>query len=291
MSQSERALGNAKAATSAGKKAWRVSNTDLEKYSAALVTAQALASPGARTRAQLWLRRAAHNAPNDYLEQKAIRDFRYVKGRNPLSTSLHFSVRPSPNINNGSKSDTLVIAGLPFQLSGDARALSGIEFSYGFSTTYKKQMAANRLIHFGLSINSRSYVLSEKSIRQAPDQTASDYAFTSAQLSFGTKKSMGQNRGDFMLDFNLGRSWYAGKTLSNFASATATRTFQKTKTSRSRYSFSATRQWRQDFSKYSSTQVEIAGYWTKALQNGSLVRWNAGAKHVSSDELQLHKPE
>lgn len=286
-SQAARNLGQFKIAIQAGKKGWEHSKTDLGHYSSALVTAQALASSGARTRAQFWLRRAAHSAPTEQDRKRAVQDFRYVKGRNPFSTSLRFSVQPSSNINNGSKSDTLIVAGLPFELSGDARALSGLEFSYGFSTTYKKQITPDRLIRFGFSADARNYVLSEKSKEQAPDQDASDYAFATAQLSFGTTKSMGQGRGDFLLDFHLGRSWYGGKSLNNFARITAARTFQKTRTSHSRYLISATRQWRLDASQYSSTQVEITGYWAKALQNGSLLRWNFGVKNTSSDSATI----
>ena len=61
---------------------------------AALAVAQALSSEGARTRAQLWLRRAMQVAPTKRQKALAVRDFRYVRLRNPWSTRLSFSVAP-----------------------------------------------------------------------------------------------------------------------------------------------------------------------------------------------------
>ncbi len=282
LSQSERALGNSKPAESAGKRAWKAANNPLEKYGASLVTAQAISTGGARTRAQFWLRRAIQAAPNKALEQRAIRDFRYVQGRNPFTTNLRFSARPSSNINNGSKSDTLVIGGLPFELSGDARALSGVEFSYGFSTVYKKQTAANRQWRFGFSLDARSYVLSSEAKRQAPGQNASDYAFLTAEASLGTTKTLDQGRGQLAFDLALGRNWYSGDVLGDFGRVTVARTFHRTRTSNSRYRLSVTRQWRKDNSTRSSTQVALAADWAKALKSGSVLRWNLGVQDTAS---------
>jgi len=91
------------------RQAWSISRAPEERYASALIMAQALSSSGAKTRAQLWLRRAAQNAPDEALKRLAVRDFRYVRDTNPFSTQLRFSITPNSNINNGSKSDTLVI--------------------------------------------------------------------------------------------------------------------------------------------------------------------------------------
>lgn len=280
--QAARKLGQLSIAQTAARASWQLADTPQDKYASSLVMAQVLASNGARSRSQLWLRRAVENAPNDQLRNRAVRDFRYVKSRNPLTTHLRFSARPSSNINNGSKSDTLVIGGLPFELSGDARALSGVEFSYGLSTVYKKQAAIDRLWRFGFSLDARSYVLSSEAKRQAPGQDASDYAFLTAEVSLGTTKTLDRRRGQLGFDLELGRNWYGGKTLGDFARVTVARTFQRTRTRTSRYQLSVTRQWRKDNSLRSSTQVALAGYWAKALKSGSVLRWNFGVQNTAS---------
>lgn len=285
--QAARKLGLANIAQTAARSSWKLAKTSQDKYASSLVMAQVLASNGARSRSQLWLRRAVENAPNAQLRRDAIRDFRYVKSRNPLTTRLSFSARPSSNINNGSKSDTLVIGGLPLELSGDARALSGFEFLYGFSTVYKKQTARDQQWRMGFSLDARSYVLSSDAKRQAPGQKASDYAFLTAEVSLGTTKTLDQGRGQLGFDLELGRNWYGGKTLGDFARVTVARTFHRTRTSNSRYQLSVTRQWRKDSSLRSSTQIALAGYWSKALKSGSVLRWNLGVQNTTSASASL----
>ena len=76
-------------------RAWSLSGTDPEaRYAAALATAQALSSQGKRTRAQIWLRRAAQIAPTEQARQMAVRDFRYVRSRNCWATDLTFGIGP-----------------------------------------------------------------------------------------------------------------------------------------------------------------------------------------------------
>lgn len=65
LSQAERNLGNFAPARQAGQAAWAYATFDEERFAAATVTAQALASDGKFTRAQFWLRRAGNFAPSD----------------------------------------------------------------------------------------------------------------------------------------------------------------------------------------------------------------------------------
>jgi hypothetical protein len=138
-SRAARDLGRNDDALLHARAAWSLSDTQDEKYAAALANAQALSSAGRRTAAQLWLRRAVQLAPTDALRAKAAQDFRYVRGQNPWATALSFSVSPSSNINNGSRNETFELFDLPFEfeLGGEARALSGLEVATGFSTRYR----------------------------------------------------------------------------------------------------------------------------------------------------------
>ena len=175
--------------------AWSLSESDAQRYSSALVMAQVQSSAGHHTYAQIWLRRAIHHAPNDALEQRAIRDFRFVRSRNPWSTRISFAITPDSNINNGSSSRssflnyrlTEALFGQPveYELSGAARALSGIEYSFGIDTRYRFQETANHANDVFFSLDMREYTLSSDAKSIAPDARASDFSFTSYNLGYG----------------------------------------------------------------------------------------------------------
>ena len=110
-----RDLGKLTEALSTARKAWFGAQNASERFGASMVMAQTLSTNGAKTRAQLWLRRAAQNAPSEEFKQVAVRDFRYVQRTNPWSTELSFSASPSSNINNGSTRTTTRLFDLPFK--------------------------------------------------------------------------------------------------------------------------------------------------------------------------------
>jgi hypothetical protein len=144
------------------RKAWNGSSTPSERFGASMVMAQALSTSGAKTRAQLWLRRAAQNAPNENFKDIAIRDFRYVQRTNPWSTELSFAAAPSSNVNNGSARSTTRLFDLPFefQLSGTARALSGIQYNAGFATRYRIAESQSSQSDLLFRFDHRTYTLS-----------------------------------------------------------------------------------------------------------------------------------
>jgi len=141
----------------AGARAWRLSETDAQKYEAARLTALAAASEKRFTLSTLWLRRALTVAPNDAEYNRTIADARTVKQLNPWSTYLGFSVVPSDNVNGGAVNSELTAPGLednPFgsgaTLSEDALALEGIRASFSFSTQYRMYSDEKRRLSVGL---------------------------------------------------------------------------------------------------------------------------------------------
>ena len=118
-----------------------------KKYAGAIVMAQVQSSSGRKTLAQYWLRRAVELAPNQVLETRAIRDFKYLRNTNPWSTRLTFSVTPDSNINDGSARETSFLKyeltellfgeQVEYQLTGAALALPGIEYTLGLDTRYR----------------------------------------------------------------------------------------------------------------------------------------------------------
>ncbi|MGO4916224.1 surface lipoprotein assembly modifier [Pseudogemmobacter sp. W21_MBD1_M6] len=206
--------------------AWRLAKTPDQKFQSSLLMAQALSSAGARTRAQLWLRRAVQHAPTDQARQLAIRDFAYVRSRNPWSTSLSFNISPTSNVNNGSANTTTRLFDLPFEfkLSGDAQALSGTEISAGISTTYKFAASDSGQTAVNLRYFSRGYVLSEDAKAKAPMAKGSDYAFSTASVSLSRRVFGSTPQSPLDLSIGAGQNWYGGSPYTHFIQGRATKT-------------------------------------------------------------------
>ncbi|MGR3794030.1 surface lipoprotein assembly modifier [Vannielia sp. SX4] len=233
-SRAARALGRYAEAQAYARQAWEAAGDDKERYHASVAMAQALASDDKRTRAQFWLRRAAEYAPSDAARTAAQRDFTYVRGRNPWRSKLSLSLTPSSNINNGAATDRIEIGGLGFQLSGDAQALSGTQLSLGASTEYRIRSGPRTILRFGGGIEAKRYWLSGEAKEQAPMADAADYAYTSAELTFGLTRApkkrpqgaKGPAFGLFDAEVAIGKSWYGGEPLLTFARARLGQSFR-----------------------------------------------------------------
>lgn len=282
-SRAARNLGKNDMAVDAARKAWRLAQSDSDRYASALVMAQALSSSGRRTQAQFWLRRAAHFAPSKKAELLAARDFRYVRSRNPWTTRLSFGVTPSSNINNGSKSDTMVIGGLPFELNGAARALSGLEYSYAASTRYRRPVAPGVELQFGAAAEGKSYSLSDDAKRQAPDLAASDLAYYAGQLSMGAVVQGDRPGRPLEANLTVGRNFYGGDHLSDYARADLVKTLRLDAKNRLRFSLGLEEQWRKDAAIYDSTALSGQAEWRSTRGNGDLMFLSVGLRDTRSD--------
>ncbi|ETX14893.1 hypothetical protein OCH239_20790 [Roseivivax halodurans JCM 10272] len=229
-SRAARDLGRYGDAREAGLAAWRGATDDGDRYAAALAVAQALASDGARTRAQFWLRRAVEVAPSPSHEARAVRDFRYVRARNPWSTRLSFSVSPSSNINDGSSEDEVPISlggSVPggfqpvFVLGPSAKALSGIEYSAGLSTSRRLAETARRKTTLDFGLTHRTYTLSEESRDDAPDVEGSDFALSAVRIGVGHDWRTEDGRTELSFGTSAERNWYGGDPLSQTWRASA----------------------------------------------------------------------
>lgn len=215
LSVAQRNLGNFKDAAKAGKAAWRIAETDSRKYDAALLTAQALASGGAHSTAQIWLRRAAQIAPNEKAKNTAVQDLKFVRSQNPWSYNFRFSLRPSDNINNGSNSDVVVIGGIPLLISGRNKPLSGIGLTLGAEAEYLKRLSSTQSLRYGVDFETRQYALSDEAKSIAPDAKGSDYAFSSAKFHVAYDITVPDKRNAHSFEAQIGRYRYGGEPLSN----------------------------------------------------------------------------
>lgn len=214
LSRAERDLGAFKAAQKAARHAAKVAKTDKDRFGAALAMAQALSSDGRRTAAQFWLRRAVELAPDDKTRAIAVRDFTYVRSRNPVKARLSFGAFPSSNVNNGPTSNTLVVGGVEF-VNPDAVPLSGLGFTTGADLSWRLPVAQDAGITLGLSADSTRYILSEHARAQVPEARASDYATSVVALSASYDRRIDKT----LLSSTLkaGRDWQGGEALADWS--------------------------------------------------------------------------
>ncbi|MEP1768618.1 MAG: surface lipoprotein assembly modifier [Sulfitobacter sp.] len=262
-SHSLRKIGKLSDAQKAARAAWQNAEQDKDQFSAAMLMAQALSSDGKRTRAQLWLRRAAEVAPTKGHAAKAARDFRYVRRQNPWQTQLSFTLAPNSNINNGSSRDSssLLYELLnPFGIAGAnevslgaaSKALSGIEAGGALQTRYRFHQTESTAhdLRFGLSY--RTYQLSQSSKDDLEAEDAeriargedprnikgSDFSYGTVQLGYGFKKLRADKRGEFSLTADVGQSFYGGSRYNHFFQARAGQSYHKDAKSKFNYGLS-----------------------------------------------------
>ncbi len=220
-----RDLGRARAARAAAMAAWRRAEAPGERHASALVMAQALASSGQRTRAQWWLRRAAHHAPTAAARQRAVRDFRYVRGRNPWSTEISISVAPRSNVNGGSLQSTTRLYDLPFdfRLRGSAQALAGTEVAADVSTRYRLRGSERRKTEATLRAHYRTYRLTDAARDRAPDVAGSDFAFGSLSATLSETWRSRADRAPRRVAATVGQAWYGGEPYLGFVQLSGAR--------------------------------------------------------------------
>ncbi len=235
-SRAARNIGKFEEAKASAKQAWKLAENDEHRYSSSMLMAQALASNEQHTWSQLWLRRAVQHAPNEALEQRAIRDFRYVRARNPWLTRISFSITPDSNINNGSSerssflnyelSEVLYGQPVEYQLGGSSLALSGIEYAFGLTTRYRLVETDTRAHDVIFSTDIRHYTLSSEAKSLAPGAEGNDFAFASYTLGYGHRGLNFENRGEYRVSADLGQSWYGGDEYARFGRLSVGQTYQ-----------------------------------------------------------------
>ena len=216
-SRSARALGNLGEAREAARAAWQHARTPADRYAAAMVRAQALASSDLRTAAQIWLRRAVQLAPNPDARAVAIHDFTYVRDRSHWSFQFGASLVPSSNVNNGSTSSTITLLGLPFVLSGDAQALSGLVGSVNATAIYRLTPTQNTVTQLQFSALERHNWLSAAAQAQAPGAKGSDYDYGAVEAGVQQQWRAGvTSLAVYTWGVTAGHNWYGGADLSNY---------------------------------------------------------------------------
>lgn len=215
-------LGAAREGRQAGARAYRLSETEDERYEAARLTALAAANEERYTLSQIWLRRAAVNAPDERARQQTQADYRGVRNLNPWSVRLGLSITPSNNVNGGTNSDFNIIDGITFPdgtplvgiFSGSARALPGtiaeadVRLAYAVSRTQQQRT----------TLSARGYAravwLNDTGQSIAPDSRNSD--FGSQVLEFSVEHMRRLGPGTLSAQALAGASWFGRDLNSTF---------------------------------------------------------------------------
>jgi tetratricopeptide (TPR) repeat protein len=289
-----RDLGRLDAADAAARTAWDAAATGTERYGAALVRAQVLSSAGARTRAQIWLRRAVELAPTEADRARAVRDFRYVRARNPWSVELDFKVAPSSNINDGSVHDRIRFAGLDgVVLDGAAQALSGLRIAGGVATRLRFSESARHATDAGLQLYHETYILSDEARDQAPDVQGSDFAFSSVVVDVRHRMRLEGAPGVTELRAALGETWYGGERYSRFAGLSAAQAVRLGERSRLRFTLAGRayellpHEGEEDESDTRFARVQ----WQRALEGGGVVELSYAWRESVSERSSLDYSE
>lgn len=282
LSRADRALGNYPAAFSTARRAWRVAETDEHSHHAALAAAQALSSNDRRSRAQFWLRRAVQTAPDEAARARAVRDFRYVAARNPLSFDLHFSATPSDNVNGGPTSNKIQIGGLTF-VDPTAQPISGIEFSAGGRLGYRLTEEQDRRTEVWLAYDETRVLLGSEAEDIAPDLTGDDLHYQELSLGWSGQYAPSGDGRLTRIDVHLATDRVGGAALSTSFGARVARHLPRDGGGQLRLYTALTLRERQDNSLRSSQTLSFGADLLGRTETGHGWRLGAGLLREESD--------
>jgi hypothetical protein len=288
-SQALRIRGDLTGSESAARKAWATAENGTARYGAATALAQALSLQNHRTTAQYWLRQAVQNAPNGAARAQAMQDFNYVRDQNPLNLQFDASIRPSNNINGGARDPLFEFQGIPFILSGDSLALSGLAIGYGVSGSYKLTDTGDVQNALTFAASHQGVVLSSEAQAQAPDASNADYAL--GNIEAGWQRRAAGQFGRLTTELTAGHSWYGGRDLANSFSAQASVDRQISPGVLGILTVSVTRQDRLDRPVSSSVDVDFAATLSTKGPKGDSWQLALNLSQVSSVDIGIEHGE
>lgn len=287
--QALRVRGELDASEAAARAAWARADSDAARYGAATALAQALSLQDQRTSAQYWLRQAVQNAPNAGTRAQAVQDFNYVRAQNPLSLQFDASVRPSNNVNGGARDPLFEVQGIPFVLSGDALALSGLAYGFGLSGSYRLSDTGARKAALTFAASQQGVVLSEDAQAQAPSARNANYALSHVEAGWQRVASGPQGR--LTTQISAGHTWYGGQDLSGSLTARISLDRQVAPGVTATLAASLTQQDRLDRPVSSSLDSEIEGRLATTGPAGDNWQIGLSLSRIASDDIGIDHDE
>lgn len=239
-------LGHARDGRRAAGRAFRFSKSRTDKFATSQLAARLAYDENRLTLSQIWLRRSANSAPSEQHQNQLAQDYRRLRAENPWNTHFRFSMAPSSNVNAGADSTDFIIDGLPLVgvLSADAQALSGTVAIGDLSTSYRLHADENSSISLLARLYSRQVFLSSASRQSLPIVPGvpalgnRDFSATSLQTSIDYIFRLGKTRDTMSIRADIGRNWYGGAHVSDFARLTVGRAQHISKSTTLTYSAS-----------------------------------------------------
>ncbi|MBB3712167.1 hypothetical protein FHS00_001744 [Limimaricola variabilis] len=256
------------------------------RFRAARLAAHARMRQGRFTQAQFWLRRASPDAPDAAALEGLARDYRAVAARNPLAFRLGFGVAPSSNVNGGSRAEELRLPGLPFvfELTGDAKALSGTVFDARFGV---RRSIANPALPgpawIDLAAEARLPRLSASARRQAPEAKGADYARATVRAAANQRIAA---EAPIDLSAEVARHWYGGDPLVDTLRLGVARPLAQTQRAIVEVSLAGEYSYRHDLDAGWWAPVGQLGF-SRELAGGDRLRMLLGLRHVSGERPDL----
>lgn len=284
LAQGLRTTGDFKAAQDAARQAWKAAHRDVEKYGAALAMAQALSSDNHKTRAQLWLRRAAQVAPSDATRARAIRDYQFVRMANPWSVNLSFGLVPSDNVNNAPRDNTIVLGGLVF-VDPTAVPLSGIEISSQARLRYNFNITETHRNYAALSWTETRVVLTDDAVPAGVED--GDFLYQQLRAQVGRDFTAGPGKPRHSYSLSYGRIWYGGSHLSDEVRADWNSTFTLPEEQYLTWSADIGYAERQDNDVRSGTTGSLGLSWSRPTADDGRLTLNAEAGRTVTDSKTL----
>ena len=208
-------LGRWKDAYRGGRLAFRHSDTQVEKFQAARVTALAAMADNRTMLSQFWFRRAGDLAPTEADRNRIKQQFRVVQSRSPWNFRFNFSSTPSSNVNGGSEVSYNIIDGVPLVgiLSADAQALSGLVSQGSVRGSYRFAASARSQSFVTASVFHKAVMLSDDARRAAPNFDATTLNATSLDVGLSHARLVSADNNTLVKADIGARSYWRGDVL------------------------------------------------------------------------------
>ena len=276
----------------AGRLAFKNAKDRDTSFSAAMFMANSLTSDQRNTAAQLWLRRAAQNAPNAASKAYARGEFDMVRSRNPLILSFDASVRPSSNVNNGSTATSFRNPGFPWLppeilIEGEQRALSGVVSTFSADLTYRLPPTATTRTELLMHLDQSLVWLSPEAKLDAPEARAGNYAAATVEAGFVRLYRPLDSKLTYRFGAFAGHDWAAGRDLANRLRLELAGDLSISDGLSATASFSAEKQTRLDAAVRSSDIYGTTLALTKRLDKGDILQFSLSGRETETDSLGL----
>lgn len=279
-----RSLGQFDQAQVAGRRAWRAAETDVERFGASLAMAQALSSDGKKTRAQFWLRRAGHVAPNQRLKARAARDFAYLRKTNPWSVHTTFGIVPTDNVNNAPRDNTIATVWGTF-IDPLAVPVSGVEVRASLRLRYNFAETATKRNFIGLNWSESSAVFSDDDVPVGLNE--SDFAYRRVAATLGRDFTSGPKKPRQTISLTFGRTWFGGDPLADELRVDWRQNFIRPEGRRFGWDASLGYADRKDNAIRSGVTASLGAHWSRPFKNGGRLGWHTGVGRTDTDSPAL----